>query len=115
MASFSPNWHWVQTQLAPMGRVVAYDRAGLGWSEPGPGPRDAQQSAGELHTALQNAGIPGPYVVVGHSYGELVVRAFTDLYADEVVGMVLVDASHPDQWAQIPASRDGQLLALSNR
>jgi pimeloyl-ACP methyl ester carboxylesterase len=53
----------------------------------------------------------GPYVLVGHSYGGLVMRAFADLYPDEAAGMVLVDASHPDQWANIPASRNGSTLA----
>jgi pimeloyl-ACP methyl ester carboxylesterase len=114
-ASFSSNWAWVQTELAGSMRVVAYDRAGLGWSDPAPEPQDAQQSARDLHAALQAAGIPGPYVTAGHSYGGLVVRAFADLYPQEVVGMVLVDASHPDQWAHIPTSRGGGTVALSNR
>jgi pimeloyl-ACP methyl ester carboxylesterase len=115
MASFSSNWYWVQSELAADTRVVAYDRAGLGWSDPAPEAHDAYQSAADLHQALEKAGISGPYVVAGHSYGGLVVRAFADLYPDEVVGMVLVDASHPDQWARIPASRDGRLNAMSNR
>ena len=115
IASFSPHWHWVQTEIANTARVVAYDRAGLGWSDPGPGPNDVQQSARELHAALAIAGIEGPYVVAGHSYGGLVSRAFADLYPDEVVGMVLVDASHPDQWARIPEALGGRLVALSNR
>ena len=113
--SFSTNWYWIQTDLARSVRVVAYDRAGLGWSEPGPGPRDARQSATELHTALQRAAIGGPYLLAGHSYGGLVSRAFADLYPEEVAGLVLVDASHPDQWARIPASLDGHVTALSNR
>jgi pimeloyl-ACP methyl ester carboxylesterase len=54
-------------------------------------------------------------VVAGHSYGGLVVRAFADLYPDEVVGMVLVDASHPDQWTRIPASKGGSRVAFGNR
>jgi pimeloyl-ACP methyl ester carboxylesterase len=74
--SFSTNWHWVQSDLASSVRVVAYDRAGLGWSEPGPPPRDARQSATELHVALQRAGIGGPYLLAGHSYGGLVARVF---------------------------------------
>jgi pimeloyl-ACP methyl ester carboxylesterase len=115
IGSFSSNWAWVQTVLASSTRVVAYDRAGLGWSDPTSEPQDAQQSANDLHAALQKAGIPGPYVVAGHSYGGLVVRAFTDLYPHEVVGMVLVDASHPDQWATIPESRGGSTVALGNR
>jgi len=115
MATFSSNWAWVQNDLAAMTRVVAYDRAGLGWSDPSPEPQDARQSAQDLHAALQKAGIQGPYVIAGHSYGGLVARAFTSLYPDEVVGMVLVDASHPDQWVRIPASRDGKLNGYANR
>jgi pimeloyl-ACP methyl ester carboxylesterase len=114
MATFSSNYSWIQNELAAMTRVVAYDRAGLGWSDPSPEPQDAQQSARDLHAALQSAGIQPPYVVAGHSYGGLVVRAFTGLYPDEVAGMVLVDASHPDQWAHIPASREGRLNGTGN-
>jgi pimeloyl-ACP methyl ester carboxylesterase len=115
MASFSSNWHWVQTELARDTRVVAYDRAGLGWSDAAPEPHDAQQSARDLHTALQQVRISGPYVLAGHSYGGLVMRAFADLYPDEVVGMVLVDASHPDQWLHIPSSNGGQTVATANQ
>jgi pimeloyl-ACP methyl ester carboxylesterase len=115
IAGFSSNWAWVQDELAQSTRVVAYDRAGLGWSDPSPETQDARQSAQDLHAALQKVGIHEPYVIVGHSYGGLVVRAFTDLYPDEVVGMVLVDASHPEQWTHIPASRGGRTVAVANR
>ena len=115
MASFSSNWYWVQTDLAAETRVVAYDRAGLGWSDPAPAAQDAYESAADLHAALEAAGISGPFVVAGHSYGGLMVRAFTDLYPDEVVGMALVDGSHPDQWAHMPASRNGKFNAASTR
>jgi pimeloyl-ACP methyl ester carboxylesterase len=87
----------------------------LGWSDPTAEPQDAQQSARDLYTALQKAGIQGPFVVAGHSYGGLVVRAFADQYPQEVAGMVLVDASHPDQWTRIPASKGGRTVALGNR
>ena len=115
MASMSSNWGWVRAALAQDGRVVAYDRAGLGWSDDGTPARDAATSAGELHTALGAAGVGPPYVLAGHSYGGLVSRMFADRYPGEVAGMVLVDASHPDQWAHIPASRDGRTVALGNR
>lgn len=115
IASFSSNWAWVQDELAASTRVVAYDRAGLGWSDPAPAPQDAQESAEDLHTALQVADIQGPFLVVGHSYGGLVVRAFADLYPDEVVGMVLVDASHPDQWAAAPVPGGSRVAAVGNR
>ena len=95
MASIAPNWAWVQAALAQITRVVAYDRAGLGWSDPGQKPLDAAKSARELHTALERAGIDGPYVLAGHSYGGLVVRMFRDLYPDEVVGLALVELLSP--------------------
>jgi pimeloyl-ACP methyl ester carboxylesterase len=95
------NWVWVQTELAKTTRVCAYDRAGLGWSDRGPQPRDAQQHAAELDALLAAAAIPGPYVLVGHSWGGLVVRAFADRHPNKVAGMVLVEASNPDAWRRL--------------
>ena len=92
------NWVWIQPEIAKSTRVCAYDRAGLGWSELGPEPRDAQQNTRELETLLQNAGITGPYVLVGHSLGGLYTRVFAGQHPDEVQGMVLIDSSHPDGW-----------------
>ena len=88
----SVNWVRVQTHVAGVTRVCSYDRVGLGWSDSAPTqPRDALQGAEELHALLQNGGIPGPYVLVGHSYGAHVVRVFADKYSEEVVGIALVD------------------------
>lgn len=95
------NWAWVQPEIAEATRVCAYDRAGLGWSESGPEPRDARQQANELHTLLAKAGIPGPYILVGHSLGGLTVRMFADQYPEEVAGMVLIEGSNPDGWRQM--------------
>jgi pimeloyl-ACP methyl ester carboxylesterase len=113
MVSFSSNWAWVQPEVARVARAVSYDRAGLGWSDRGPRPRDAGRSATELHAALHEIGVTGPYVLAGHSYGGLVLRAFAALYRDEVAGMVLVDASHPDQWARFGVS--SKVLGWSNK
>jgi pimeloyl-ACP methyl ester carboxylesterase len=113
MVSFSSNWAWVQPELAKVVRVVAYDRAGLGWSEAGPKPRDAGQSARELHTALDQMGITGPYVLAGHSYGGLAARAFAAVYPQDVAGMVLVDGSHPDQWVRFGVS--SKVLGYGNK
>jgi pimeloyl-ACP methyl ester carboxylesterase len=85
---------WVQPEVAKATRVCAYDRAGLGWSESGPGPRDAEQITSELHTLLENAGIESPYILVGHSVGGHHVRVYAERYPDEVAGMVLVDVTH---------------------
>src|SRR5215216_1197749 len=66
---FSAQWVRVQRQVSDTIRVCAYDRAGMGWSEMGPEPRDARQITGELHALLEGASIEGPYVLVGHSFG----------------------------------------------
>jgi pimeloyl-ACP methyl ester carboxylesterase len=101
----SADWGWIQPELAKKICVCAYDRAGMGWSDPGPQPRDARQVSTELHTLLARAGITGPYVLVGHSAGGLYVRMYTAQYPDEVVGMVLVDPGHPDMTEHIPELR----------
>ena len=102
LGNMSVDWANVQPEVAKTTRVCAYDRAGTGWSEPGPEPRDPQQIAHELHTLLGNAGIDGPYVLVGQSFGGLYVRMYAARYPKEVEGMVLVDASHPDMWTRLP-------------
>jgi pimeloyl-ACP methyl ester carboxylesterase len=102
----SAHWVRVQQQVARATRVCAYDRAGLGWSESGPEPRDAGQISSELHTLLTNAaGIEGPYVLVGHSYGGLYARMYAARYSEEVAGVVLVDSSHPEQFTRSPQGR----------
>jgi pimeloyl-ACP methyl ester carboxylesterase len=115
MGSFSPNWYWVQSELARTIRTVAYDRAGLGWSRPSRRQRDAQTIAMELRDALREAGIPPPYVLAGHSFGGLPIRAFADLYPGMTAGLVLVDASHPDQWVRWPTPRADRILEVSQR
>jgi pimeloyl-ACP methyl ester carboxylesterase len=101
----SAHWANVQQQAAKTTRVCAYDRAGLGWSEPGSEPRDARQVSGELHALLANAEVVGPYVLVGHSYGGLYTRMYAGRYSDEVAGVVLIDSSHPEQFTRSPEGR----------
>src|SRR5215216_1895068 len=101
----SAHWVRVQQQLAQTTRVCAYDRAGLGWSERGPEPRDARQISGELHTLLKGADIEGPYVVVGHSYGGLYSQMYAARYSEEVAGVALIDSSHPEQFTREPEGR----------
>jgi pimeloyl-ACP methyl ester carboxylesterase len=79
-------------------RVCAYDRAGMGWSEPEPGAPDATQTTAELHALLQEADEEGPYVLVGHSVAGLYSRIYAVRYPEEVAGIVLVDSSHPNQF-----------------
>jgi pimeloyl-ACP methyl ester carboxylesterase len=103
LLAMSVIWAWIQPEVAKVTRVVTYDRAGLGWSEPNGQIPDAQQIAITLHTALNQAGIEPPYLLVGHSIGGQLVRGFADLYPDEVVGMIFIDSSHPDQTLRSPA------------
>jgi len=86
-------WYWVQQQLAERTQVCAYDRAGLGWSEVANGSRDPLTIADDLHGLLQEAGVAGPYVVAGHSFGAVWVRIFAAQYPQEVSGIVLVDST----------------------
>jgi pimeloyl-ACP methyl ester carboxylesterase len=81
--AMSALWGGVQPQVAVRTRVCSYDRAGLGWSEPGPVPRDAVRIASELRALLRNASEPPPYVLVGHSFGGLLVRVYTDRYPED--------------------------------
>jgi pimeloyl-ACP methyl ester carboxylesterase len=97
------SWRKVQPQMAKFTRVCSYDRAGLGYSDPSSEPRTSKMLAGELHALLQAASVSPPYVIVGHSMGGYDVRVYTSLYRNEIVGMVLVDASHPDQENRFPS------------
>jgi pimeloyl-ACP methyl ester carboxylesterase len=103
LGDWSTIWAWVQPEVAKSTRVCTYDRAGYGWSDPGPLPRNAEQFAKELHTMLHNANIPGPYVLVGHSLGGLTMRVFTGMYPSEVAGVVLIDSMSPRQFEQSSA------------
>jgi pimeloyl-ACP methyl ester carboxylesterase len=101
----SVSWSLVQPALAEVTRVCSYDRAGFGWSEAGPMPRTAGQIAAELHVLLQSAGVPPPYVFVGHSFGGIVARVFAQRFKPDVAGLVLVDPAHPEDWAA-PAPKE---------
>jgi pimeloyl-ACP methyl ester carboxylesterase len=111
---WSLGWSRVQPGIAATTRVCTYDRAGMGYSEPGPLPRNAGQFAKELHTLLQRAGIPGPYVLAGHSMGGLTVRVFAHEYPAEVAGIVLIDSMSPGQ-ARQPAAATGALPVSQSR
>lgn len=91
LSGSSLDWSLVQPDIGTMTRVCAVDRAGEGWSEPGPAPRSPHQIAGELHRLLTAAGVAGPYVLVGHSLAGKNVRLFALDHPDEVAGIVLVD------------------------
>lgn len=90
------GWSLVQPRIAQFARVCSYDRAGYGWSDPGPFPRTSREIARELHTLLANAHVAPPYILVGHSFGGFNIRLFNQMYSREVAGVVFVDASQED-------------------
>jgi len=96
------GWSFVQPEVAKFTRVCSYDRAGTGYSDPGPSPRTARRIAHELAQLLDRTGISGPLVLVGASIGGLFVRVFASEHGERVVGLVLVDASHEDQEMRVP-------------
>jgi pimeloyl-ACP methyl ester carboxylesterase len=96
-ADFSFVWDLVQPAISEYATAVSYDRAGYAWSEEGPSPRTGRQIAYELHTALVNAGIKGPYILVGQSFGGFLVRSFARFYREDVAGLVLVDALNENE------------------
>jgi len=87
---WAPAWSKVQPEIAKWTRACSYDRAGTGFSDPGPMPRTSVHIAEELRSALHHAGIGGPYILVGSAFGGDNVRTFADLHMDEVAGLVLV-------------------------
>ena len=94
---FSADWGAVQDQLTAKGiRSCAYDRAGLGYSDPGPAPRDGLAVEADLEALLAKAGEKGPYIVVGHSMAGLRLRLFAARHPGQVAGLVLVDAATPE-------------------
>lgn len=104
------TWGRVPSEIAEFAQVATYDRAGLGRSDPGPTPRTSRQIVQELQALLTNAGVPGPYVLVGHSFGGLNVQLYASQHPEEVTGLVLIDSSHAEQIDRIAA-----LLTLENR
>ncbi|TRU83111.1 MAG: alpha/beta hydrolase [Microcystis novacekii Mn_MB_F_20050700_S1] len=101
-------WSLVQPEVAKFARVCSYDRAGYGWSESSQSPRTSQQMVEELSALLDEAGIEGPYILVGHSLGGLNARLFASQYPEKVVGMVLVDAVPAEVYSRLsPAWQEG--------
>jgi pimeloyl-ACP methyl ester carboxylesterase len=96
------GWKFVQPEVVKFTRVCSYDRAGYGWSSPGPMPRTSEQIVKELHALLAASGEKGPYLFVAHSFGGYNVRIYTSHYSADVAGLVLVDTSHEDQAKYMP-------------
>ncbi len=92
--AFSIDWALVQRKVAGTIRVCAYDRAGLGWSDPGPADETVEQTIGDLHALLRTAGEKGPYLLVGASIGGIFIRAYQRAFPDEVAGLIFANSSN---------------------
>lgn len=100
------EWLPLAEQLSNDAQVLLYDRAGYGWSDPGINPRHILRIARELKSLIEIRSIKGPLILVGHSYGGLIMREFARITSNQVKGLVLVDASHEDQFIRM-ADKDG--------
>ena len=103
------TWAWVASELADQVRVVAYDRAGYGFSDASDAPVDAASVAADLHEALELGGVDGPVVLVGHSLGAGYARVFAASYPERVAGLVLLDPVHEDQLERLGAEERASL------
>jgi pimeloyl-ACP methyl ester carboxylesterase len=92
------NWRYVQEAVARFANTVSYDRCGLGWSSACQSARTPTKIAGELAQMLETAGFKPPYILVGHSFGGLVMRRFAQLYPDKVANILLIDPMRCEEW-----------------
>ena len=102
IAASSLSWSHVQPRVATFARTYSYDRAGLAWSDPCVRPVTAASCADDLHRLLSAAGVKGPCVLVGHSYGAFVLHVYASRHPERVAGLVLVDPIYPDEWLNLP-------------
>lgn len=102
LSSYSLDWSRVQPEISKTTEVCSYDRAGYGWSAPGPKPRTAQEIVKELHQLLREADVKGPYILVGQSLGGIYVQLFAVEHPTETAGVILVDSVNRDMDKKIP-------------
>jgi len=117
----SLDWTLVQPEVASFTRACSYDRAGYAWSDPGPMPRDADNIVRDLEQLLGNGSVAAPYVLVGHSLGGLIVQKFARQHPQRIAALVLVDATHEDQFrrleeaiAPVKGARRWSMLTVSD-
>jgi pimeloyl-ACP methyl ester carboxylesterase len=118
IAASSLSWALVQPKVAEFTRVCSYDRAGLAWSDDCAAPRTLHQIVSELISLLSQAGLGGPYILVGHSFGGAVIRAYANLRAADVAGLIFVDPVSLEYWANCGSSEERRLhlaVKLSRR
>ena len=109
IAASSLSWSRVQPEVARFTSTCSYDRAGLAWSDASTTPRSMSALVTELHTLIRHANVAPPYVLVGHSFGGLLIRAFARKFPNEVAGLVFVDPLHPEEWCD-PSSQQRRTL-----
>jgi pimeloyl-ACP methyl ester carboxylesterase len=109
IAATNLNWFHVQETVARFTHTVSYDRGGLGWSGPSHTARTPGNCASELHDLLANAGIKPPYILVGHSFGGLVMRRYALSYPEDVAGVVLVDPMRCEEWPPMNPERQREV------
>jgi pimeloyl-ACP methyl ester carboxylesterase len=109
IAATSQNWTHLQNEVSRFARTITYDRCGLGWSSASPAPRTPSNIVRELRALLHKAEIKPPYLLVGHSFGALVVRRFASEHPHEVAGVILIDAMRPEEW---PPASEAQRSAI---
>jgi pimeloyl-ACP methyl ester carboxylesterase len=114
LGASSLSWSLVQPAVARVTRACAYDRAGFGWSDAGPQPRSAGRIANELHELLTRAGVPPPYLLVGHSFGGLVMRLFTARHRADIAGLIVIEPAIPEEWSG-PSDEQRALVARGQR
>jgi len=109
IAATNLNWFHIQEMVSRFAATASYDRAGLGWSSPCTTARTPRNIAVELHELLKGAEIKPPYILVGHSFGGLVMRRFALLYPDEVASVVLVDPMRCEEWPPLDPAKQAML------
>jgi pimeloyl-ACP methyl ester carboxylesterase len=114
LGASSLSWSLVHPSIARVTRACAYDRAGFGWSDAGPLPRTVARIVEELQHLLAAAAVPRPYVLVGHSFGGLVARAYVHRHPGEIGGLVLLDPAYPEDWLD-PCHAHAQLISRGVR
>lgn len=118
LAATSLTWSLVQPLVSHFATVVSYDRAGLGWSDARPAPATARNAADDLCSMLERSALPAPYILVGHSFGALIIRIFQQLHPEKAAGLVLVDPVVREEWRDPTPQRRAMLgrgVMLSRR
>jgi pimeloyl-ACP methyl ester carboxylesterase len=110
LGGVSSDLAWTTPAVARDTTVCGYDRAGRGWSDAADAPQDGAQIAADLHTLLDRAHVPGPYVLAGHSFGGLYVQSFAAQFPDDVAGLVLLDSTAPKPGPALPILTSDNVL-----